>query len=62
MAAIPMSEGEATRFATDWLALRAKWSEVPAADRPAALAYFQLSEADLMSFDLAQLVAAYTGS
>lgn len=54
-----MSPQLATQMATDWLALRAAWSEVSAADQAEALAYFLLPENDLMNFDLAQLVTAY---
>lgn len=60
MPAIPMRRSVANHMASDWLALRDVWSEVPAADRAAALDYFQLSESDLMSFTRDQLVYAYT--
>jgi hypothetical protein len=46
-------------MATDWVALRAVWAEIATPDRAAALAYFRLSESDLMNFTLAQLIAAY---
>lgn len=54
-----MNRQLATQVATDWLALRAVWAQVAAADQAAALSAFILSESDLVSFNLAQLVAAY---
>lgn len=59
MPAIPMRRSVANSMASDWLALREVWAEVPAADQAAALAYFQLDEPDLMSFDRTELIAAY---
>lgn len=50
----------ANQMASDWLALRAVWSQVPVNERVKALAYFQLSEANLMSFTRAQLITAFT--
>lgn len=46
-------------FASDWLALREVWAQVPTVDRPSALSFFQLSEVDLMAFSRSQLVAAF---
>jgi len=54
-----MPTAQANLLASDWFALRAVWADVPEADRAAALAYFLLPEADLMSFTREQLVAAY---
>ena len=54
-----MNHQLATQVATDWLALRAVWAQVAAADQAAALSAFILSESDLMNFNLTQLVAAY---
>lgn len=54
-----MDAAVANNLASDWLALRAAWDEVPEADRATALSYFLLPEADLMAFDRAALVAAY---
>jgi len=61
MPAIPMSQYWATTMADDWLALRAKWAEVPLADRAPYQAFFQLPTALLNTGTRAQIIAAYQG-
>ncbi len=62
MPAIPMSDYLATTMADDWLALRAKWAEVPTVDRAAHQAFFQLATALLNTGTRAQIIAAYKGT
>jgi hypothetical protein len=61
MPAIPMSDTMATTMADDWLALRAKWAEVPTADRAEYQEYFQLAPALLDTGTRQQLINAYKG-
>jgi hypothetical protein len=58
---IPMPDTLAMKMADDWLVLRAKWAEVPAADRAEYQEHFQLAPALLDTGTRQQIIDAYKG-